>query len=85
MIGLVLRSADVNVRQLVLRSKALRLLAHVGDQFRPVNAFGKAGKILHQRGERKLASRLVAFNHQRASGWRARYRARRCVRRIPTL
>ena len=32
---------------------------------RPHDAFGKPGKIFHQRGERELAAGLVALNHQR--------------------
>src|SRR5271169_6285862 len=50
--------------QFVLRAKSRSLLAHVFDQFRSLNAFGKSRKILDQCGERKLASGLVAFDDQ---------------------
>ena len=53
-----------HMAQLILRPKTSRLLAHVLNQFGSLNAFGKPGKIFHQRGERELASRLMAFNHQ---------------------
>src|SRR5437773_2588395 len=53
-----------NMRQLVLRPKALGLASHIGDQLRSVNPLWKARKILNQRGQGKLASRLVSFNHQ---------------------
>src|SRR4051794_11574797 len=41
------------------------LSLHVLDELRPLNAFRKAGEILHQRGERKLAAGLVAFKDER--------------------
>ena len=53
-----------HMAQLILRPKASRLLAHVLNQLGTLNALGKPGKILHQRGERELASGLMAFNHQ---------------------
>ena len=43
----------------------LRLRVHVHDQLRAVDAFGKAGKILHQRGGGQLAAGLPAFEHER--------------------
>ena len=54
-----------HVAQLILRPKASRLLAHVLNQLRALDAFGKPGEILHQRGERELASGLMALDHQR--------------------
>ena len=47
------------------RAEFLGLLVHVHDQLRPVDSFGKAGKIFHQRGRGKLTARLAAFEHQR--------------------
>ena len=41
------------------------LLLHVFDQFRSLDAFGPAGKVLHQGGDRKLSAGLVAFQNQR--------------------
>ncbi len=49
----------------VFGAEPRRLLAHILDQLRSLNAFGKAGKVLHQRGERKLAPGFVTFQHQR--------------------
>src|SRR6185437_12902845 len=43
-------------------AETLRLLLHVLDQIRAVDAFRKAGKVFHFRGERKLAANLQAFN-----------------------
>ena len=40
-----------DVSQLVLSAKALRLLAHIGNQFRTLNSFRETGKIFHQRGQ----------------------------------
>ena len=54
-----------HMAQLILRPKASGLFTHVLDQLGPLNAIGKPGEILHQRSERKLASRLMPFNHQR--------------------
>ena len=54
-----------HVAVFIFGAKARRLLAHVLDQFRSLNALGKAGKVLHQRGERELSPGLVAFEHQR--------------------
>ncbi len=68
------------VRHAIFRAEAFRLLAHVLDQLRPHDPFGKAGEILHQRGERELAAGLVALDQQEDSDWRARCKARRCVR-----
>ena len=53
------------MRHAVFRAEAFRLLAHVLDQLRSHDSFGEAGKIFHQRGERKLAAGLVAFDHKR--------------------
>jgi hypothetical protein len=49
----------------VIGSKTLGLFLDVFDEHRAVNAFGEAWKILHQRGEGQLASRLVAPDDQR--------------------
>ena len=48
-----------------LGAEARRLLAHVVDQFRPLDAVGKAGKILDQRGDGELAAGLMAVDDQR--------------------
>ena len=48
----------------VFGAEARRLFAHVFDQFRTLDALGKAGKIFHQGGQRKLAARLMTFKHQ---------------------
>ena len=53
------------VRHAIFGAETLRLLAHVLDQLRAQNSFGKAGEILDQRGQRKLAAGLVAFDDQR--------------------
>ena len=45
-----------HMAQLILRPKASRLLAHVLNQFGPLDALGKPGEIFHQGGERELAS-----------------------------
>ncbi len=70
-----------HVAMFVFGAKARGLLAHVLDQFRSLNAFGKTGKVLDQRGERELASGFVAFDAPAVSGWRVRCKARLCVRR----
>src|SRR5581483_5234936 len=51
--------------ELVFGTKAFRLAAHVCDQFGALNSFRKSGEFFHQRGERKLAAGLVAFEYQR--------------------
>src|SRR5580698_2295988 len=43
----------------VFGAKARGLLAHVFDQFRPLDAFRETRKILHQRGQRELSAWLV--------------------------
>ena len=55
----------VEVRKLELRSKARRLLLHVFDQLGALDAVGPAGKVLHQAGDRELASGLMALQNQR--------------------
>jgi hypothetical protein len=40
------------VAHAIFGAEALGLLAHVLDQFRALDAFGKAGEIFHQRGHR---------------------------------
>ena len=69
------------MRMLVGRAEARRLLLHVFDQLRPLNALGPAGKVLDQRGDRKLAAGLVALQNQRFQSRRARCRAPPSVRR----
>ena len=49
----------------ILGAEARGLLAHVVDQFRALNAFGKAGKVFDQRGDRELSAGLMAFDDQR--------------------
>src|ERR1700687_6249816 len=53
------------MRHAIFRAKAFGLLAHVLDQLRPKNPFGKSGKVLDQRGHRELSARLVPFDDQR--------------------
>src|SRR5438477_4228955 len=48
----------------VFGTKALRLLAHVLDEFGALDTLGKAGKVLDQSGDGELSARLVAFNDQ---------------------
>src|SRR5690348_14054625 len=49
----------------VFGAEMLGLLPDVLHQHWTIDAFGKSGKILHQRGQRKLAARLMARDHQR--------------------
>ena len=49
----------------ILGAEMLRLLLHVLDEIRPVDAFGKAGEILDQRGDGKLAAGLMSADDQR--------------------
>ena len=42
-----------------------RLQLHILNQLRTLDAFGPAGKVFHQRGDRELAAGLVTFNDQR--------------------
>ena len=53
------------VTHAILGAEALRLLAHVLDQLRAQDSFGKSGKILDQRGQGELSAGLVAFDDQR--------------------
>ena len=46
-------------------AEASRLLLHVLDQLRPLNALGPAGKVLDHRGNRELAAGLVTLQNQR--------------------
>lgn len=46
-------------------AEAGRLLLHILDQFRALDAFGKPREILHQGGKRKLAAGLMALQHER--------------------
>ena len=54
-----------HVAHAIFGAEARRLLVHVLDQFRPLDAFGKAGEIFHQRGQRQLSARFMAFDHER--------------------
>src|SRR5215470_12757900 len=54
-----------DVSKLIFGAKTLCLLAHVFDQLRSLNTFGETGKIFDQRGDRKLATGLVAFDDER--------------------
>src|SRR6516225_9747577 len=51
--------------EVVLRPKALGLLAHILNQLGPLDAFREAGKILNQRGEGELSAGLMTFDDQR--------------------
>ncbi len=53
------------MRNLKFGAESCRLALHVFDQFGTLDAFGPAWKILHQRGNRELAARLVALQHKR--------------------
>ena len=48
----------------VFRAKPRGLLLHVFDQLRALNPFWKAGKVLDQRGQGKLAPGLMAFEDE---------------------
>src|SRR5256714_6607250 len=50
--------------QLILGAKPFRLAPHVRDQLGTLNSFRKSWEIFDQRGERKLSTGLVAFEHQ---------------------
>ena len=65
------------VRKLIRRAKPRRLLLHVFDQLRPLNPLRPAGKVLHQRGDRKLAAGLVALQNQRFQSGARRVERRR--------
>jgi hypothetical protein len=51
--------------RLIGGAEARRLLLHVLDQLRPLDAVGPAGKVLDQRGDGELAAGLVALQNQR--------------------
>jgi hypothetical protein len=53
------------VRHAIFRPEPFGLFAHVIDQLRPHDAFGKTGKVLDQRGERQLAAGFVALDDER--------------------
>ncbi len=65
-----------HVAKLVLGAESPRLLAHVLDQLRPLDAIRKSRKIFHQGSQRELASGFMAFEHQRLQ-----FGARRVERR----
>ncbi len=43
----------------------LSLLFHIFDEIGSIDSFGKAGEVLDEGGNGKLAPRLMALNHQR--------------------
>ena len=51
---------------LELRAETRRLLAHVVDEFRPLDAVRKAGEILDQGGDGELSAGLMPIDDQRA-------------------
>ena len=53
------------VRHAVFGAKAFSLFAHVLDQLRSHDSFGKAGKIFHERREGELAPGFVTFDDKR--------------------
>ena len=69
------------MRQLKVGAKSRRLLLHVVDQFRPLDPFRPAGKILDQRGDRELPARLVSLQHQRFQLGAGACKSRPSVRR----
>ena len=48
-----------------LGAEAGGLGLHVVDELGALDAFGPAGKVFHQRGDRELATGLVAFEDER--------------------
>src|SRR6266550_738778 len=52
------------VTQLIAGTEPSRLGAHVFNQRWSLDTFRESREILHQRGERELASGLVPFQHQ---------------------
>src|ERR1700738_3356914 len=62
--GMRVQVDSVEMSDLEVRSESGRLALHVLDQFRALNAFRPAGKVLHQRGNGKRAARLMALQHQ---------------------
>src|SRR5271169_2818672 len=63
--GTLAEVGAVKVRRLVLSPEARRLRLHVLDQLRPLDAFGEAGKVLHQGCKRELSAGLMALEHER--------------------
>src|SRR5262249_8086651 len=51
-----------DVTHVVVRTNPRSLLAHVLDQFRALNPFGKPWEVLDQSGHRELSTGLVAFD-----------------------
>ena len=49
----------------VFGAKACRLLLHVLDQLRTLNAIRKTRKVLHQRRHAELSTGLMTFDHER--------------------
>ena len=59
------RKIGLNHRAMqVLGAEMLRLFLDIFDQHRAVDAFGEAGKVLDQRGERELSARFVPGDDQ---------------------
>src|SRR6266478_1730937 len=54
-----------DMAKLILGAKPLRLLAHVLNEFGPLDSLGKTRKVFDQRGDGKLAPGLVALDDQR--------------------
>ena len=52
------------MRHLILSAKAGCLLLHVLDQLGTLNAIREPGKVLDQRRNAELPTRLVTFDHQ---------------------
>jgi len=63
--GVRLEVGRDQMRHAELGAEALRLLLHVLDELRALDAFRPAGEVLDQRGDGELSARLVAFQDQR--------------------
>ena len=63
--GLVLHVELFDLRIGKTRAELFRLLMHVENQLRTVDAIGESGIILNQRGGGELASWLRTLQHQR--------------------
>ena len=61
-----LRKIDFDDRAVqIFGAEMLGLLLHVLDEIGAVDAFGKAGKVLDERGNRELAAGLMPADNQR--------------------
>src|SRR5215472_15694678 len=56
---------SIEMPELEFSSEARSLTLHVVNEFRSLDAFRPAGKVLDQRSNRKLAARLMAFEDER--------------------